>query len=128
MSLSKLWEMVKNREGLEYYSSWGCKELDRTERLNNNPSPLASGCSQGREDPSKSYQVKLVARCRQEVRMREVRMKEGRDGAPGLLCCNSPPDGTLGPLPIPTTNSLRAATGHSSLPPAYRAELRADAL
>ena len=55
MSLSKLWEMVKNSEGLEYYSSWDCKELDRTETLNNNPSPLASGCSQGCEEPSKSH-------------------------------------------------------------------------
>ena len=32
MSLSKLWEMVKDREGLVYYSSWGCKELDMTKR------------------------------------------------------------------------------------------------
>ena len=55
LSLSKLWEMAKNREGLAYCSSWGCKELDTTEILNNNPSPLASGCSQEREDPSKSH-------------------------------------------------------------------------
>jgi len=27
MSLTKLWEMVKDRESLEYCSPWGCKEL-----------------------------------------------------------------------------------------------------
>ena len=37
MSFSKLWEMVKDREwSLESCSPWGCKELDMTERLNNN--------------------------------------------------------------------------------------------
>ena len=37
MSLSKLWEMVKDREGrLVCCSPWGHKELDTTERLNNN--------------------------------------------------------------------------------------------
>ena len=36
MSLSKLWEMVKDREDWECCSPWGHKELDRTESLNNN--------------------------------------------------------------------------------------------
>ena len=37
LSLSKLWEMVKHREGrLVCCSPWGRKELDTTERLNNN--------------------------------------------------------------------------------------------
>ena len=31
MSLSKLWEIVKDREA----SPWGCKELDTTKRLSN---------------------------------------------------------------------------------------------
>ena len=31
MSLSKLWEMVKDRGSLVCYSSWGRKELYRTE-------------------------------------------------------------------------------------------------
>jgi len=30
MSLSKLWQTVKDRENLECYSLWGCKELDMT--------------------------------------------------------------------------------------------------
>ena len=30
MSLSKLWEIVKDREGLVCCSSWGRKELDMT--------------------------------------------------------------------------------------------------
>ena len=34
MSLSKLWEMVKDRESMACCSSWGCKESDTTERLN----------------------------------------------------------------------------------------------
>ena len=34
MSLSKLWEMVKDREAC--CSPWGHKEVDTTERLNNN--------------------------------------------------------------------------------------------
>ena len=37
MSLSKLWEIVKDREAcLACCSPCGCKELDTTERLNNN--------------------------------------------------------------------------------------------
>ena len=36
MSLSKLWEMVKDRGSLVCCSPWGRKELDTTERLNNN--------------------------------------------------------------------------------------------
>ena len=35
MSLSKLWERVKDRD-LECCSPWGCNESDTTERLNNN--------------------------------------------------------------------------------------------
>ena len=31
MSLSKLWEMVKNRKAWLYCSPWGCKESDMTE-------------------------------------------------------------------------------------------------
>ena len=34
MSLSKLWEMVMDREVC--CSPWDCKELDSTEQLNNN--------------------------------------------------------------------------------------------
>ena len=34
MSLSKLWELVMDREGLVCCSPWGCKESDRTEWLN----------------------------------------------------------------------------------------------
>ena len=34
MSLSKLWEIVKDGEA--WSVAWGCKELDRTEQLNNN--------------------------------------------------------------------------------------------
>ena len=36
MSLSKRWEMVKEKEGLACCSPWGRKELDMTGRLNNN--------------------------------------------------------------------------------------------
>ena len=35
-SLSKLWEMVKDREVWRAGSSWGCKESDTTYWLNNN--------------------------------------------------------------------------------------------
>ena len=31
MSLSRLWELVMDREALVFYSPWGCKELDTTE-------------------------------------------------------------------------------------------------
>ena len=34
MSLSKLQEIVKDREALACCSSWGCKELHTTEHLN----------------------------------------------------------------------------------------------
>ena len=34
MSLSKLWELVMDREGLARSSPWGHKELDMTEKLN----------------------------------------------------------------------------------------------
>ena len=37
MSLSKFWEMVKDREAWRAaVSPWGCKELDMTQQLNNN--------------------------------------------------------------------------------------------
>ena len=37
MSLSKLWEIVEDREALRAACGpWGHKELDMTERLNNN--------------------------------------------------------------------------------------------
>ena len=36
MSLSKLWEMVKDREALVCFSPWDHKELDMTEKLNSN--------------------------------------------------------------------------------------------
>ena len=35
MSLSKLWEIVKDRKPGMLYSPWGCKESDTTEQLNN---------------------------------------------------------------------------------------------
>ena len=35
-SLSKLWEIAKEREALACYSPWGCKDSDMTEWLNNN--------------------------------------------------------------------------------------------
>ena len=34
MSLSRLQELVMDRGGLVCCDSWGCKELDTTERLN----------------------------------------------------------------------------------------------
>ena len=34
VSLSELWELVMDREGLVCCDSWGYKELDTTERLN----------------------------------------------------------------------------------------------
>ena len=36
MSLSKLWEMVKDKRSLGCYSPWGCKQSDLTEWMNNN--------------------------------------------------------------------------------------------
>ena len=36
MSLSKLWEMVKDRESWRAASPWGCKESDTSKRLNKN--------------------------------------------------------------------------------------------
>ena len=36
MSLSKLWEMVKDRESWLAKSPWGRKESDTTKQLNNN--------------------------------------------------------------------------------------------
>ena len=36
MSLSELQEIVKDRESMACYNSWGHKESDTTERLNNN--------------------------------------------------------------------------------------------
>ena len=36
MSLSKFWEIVKDKGSLACCSPWGCKESDMTERLNKN--------------------------------------------------------------------------------------------
>ena len=41
VSLSKFQEIVKDREAWPGSSSWGCKELDMTEPLNNWPTGLA---------------------------------------------------------------------------------------
>ena len=41
MSLSKLWEIVKDKELC--YSSWGHKESDTTELLNNNNKKAHNG-------------------------------------------------------------------------------------
>ena len=35
MSLSQLWELVMDREGLASCRPWGHKEMDMTEQLNN---------------------------------------------------------------------------------------------
>ena len=35
MRLSKLWELVMDRESLACCSPWGCKEQDMTEQLTN---------------------------------------------------------------------------------------------
>ena len=35
MSLSKLWEIMKDREAWQCCSPWGCKESDMTYQLNN---------------------------------------------------------------------------------------------
>ena len=42
MSLSKLWEMVQDREAWPPRTPWGHKELDTTERLNNESTQLTS--------------------------------------------------------------------------------------
>ena len=39
LSLSKLWDAVKDREALACCSSWDRKESDTTQRLNNNNTP-----------------------------------------------------------------------------------------
>ena len=41
LSLSKLWEIVKDREAWEGCSPWGHKELDITEQQNNNKCDLS---------------------------------------------------------------------------------------
>ena len=41
LSLSKLWEIVKDREAWEGCSPWGHKELDMTEQQNNNKGDLS---------------------------------------------------------------------------------------
>ena len=54
MGLCRLWQLVMDREAMVCWGSWGCKELDTTERLNwTTPTPknkqgklfLASSCS-----------------------------------------------------------------------------------
>ena len=52
MSLSKRWEMVKEKEGLACCSPWGRKELDMTEQLSINSS---DGC-----EISKNYLLLLA--------------------------------------------------------------------
>ena len=44
MSLSKLWEIVKEKGSLACCSPWGCKESDMTWQLNNNNDMCPFGC------------------------------------------------------------------------------------
>ena len=60
MSLSKLWEIVKDRKPGMLYSPWGCKESDTTERLHfhfslscigeGNGTPLQRSCLENPRD------------------------------------------------------------------------------
>ena len=45
MSLSELWELVIDKGGLVCCDSWGCKELDTTERLNRTELMVYCHCS-----------------------------------------------------------------------------------
>ena len=46
MSLSKFWEIVKDREAFPCCSPWGCKESDVTQWLNNNNKILLKWCNE----------------------------------------------------------------------------------
>ena len=63
MSLSKLWETVKDREAC---SPWGRKQLDTTERLSDNKSSFASSVSApvmfSYGPPSRSFFAETLSR------------------------------------------------------------------
>ena len=48
MSLSKLWEMVKDRKAWLCCSLWGCKESDMIERLNKKNNYIQTTVTKGR--------------------------------------------------------------------------------
>ena len=75
MSLSKLRELVKDREAWHYCSPWVCKELDMTEQLNNNLTIFCEIVVCGPRVDANSHQS---GRCRKKYREMEtgvVKMK-----------------------------------------------------